>query len=172
MKRTEHINVQSFLCTRAPKGNMSAKADGCPAHEQGKMTLPCSIVHTGVQRKKCVDYIEKHVYNFTEKYSLTYERKEEIDMDNTEIAVKLEAHEHEIESLRHRTKDMEQLTISMNRITVSIDSLMTDMEQQSKRIQMLEKIPLETIKLLKTALITAVVSGVVGAILSVVMSAT
>ena len=36
-------------------------------------------------------------------------------MDNTEIAVKLEAHEHEIEALRHRTKDVEQLTISMNK---------------------------------------------------------
>ena len=84
-------------------------------------------------------------------------------MDNTEIAVKLEAHEHEIESLRHRTKDVEQLTISMNWLTVSMEGLITDIEHQSKRLQMLEKVPLETVKLLKTAVIGAVLSAVLSA---------
>ena len=41
-----------------------------------------------------------------------------------------------------------------------------------KRLEMLEKVPLETVKLLKTTIITAIVSGAVGAILSAVMSAT
>ncbi|MCI9386289.1 MAG: hypothetical protein K1W36_13895 [Lachnospiraceae bacterium] len=93
-------------------------------------------------------------------------------MDGMEIAVKLEAHEHDIESLRHRTKDLEQLAISVNRITVSMESLAAESAQQRKRLEMLEKVPLETVKLLKTTIITAIVSGAVGAILSAVMSAT
>lgn len=126
-----------------------------------------NIFLTDKKRKR-----KKYVYNFSKKSSFIMERKEETNMDNTEIAVKLEAHEHEIESLRHRTKDVEQLTISMNRLTVSMEGLTTEIEQQSKRLQMLEKVPLETVKLLKTAVLTAIVSGVVGAILSAVMSAT
>ena len=53
-----------------------------------------------------------------------------------------------------------------------MESLAAESAQQRKRLEMLEKVPLETVKLLKTTIIAAIVSGAVGAILSAVMSAT
>ena len=33
VKALQSVHLQGFLCTRAPRGNMSAEADGCPARE-------------------------------------------------------------------------------------------------------------------------------------------
>lgn len=100
-------------------------------------------------------------------------------MDSTEVAVKLEAHGHEIESLKHRVKELEQqsgvvqeLTISMNRIAVRIENLATETNQHGKRLEVLEKVPVETMRMLKTTIITAIISGAVGAVLSAIMSVT
>lgn len=98
-------------------------------------------------------------------------------MDVTEIAVKLEAHEHEIESLKHRVKDLEkqggmiqELAISVNRMAVSVENMLKELNRQGERLEVLEKVPIETGKVLKSAIITALVSGIVGAMVTTVLT--
>ncbi|NBH25114.1 hypothetical protein D3Z60_04755 [Lachnospiraceae bacterium] len=43
----QKIGMGVFLCTRVPRGRLSAEADGCPAREKGKMALPYSIAQAG-----------------------------------------------------------------------------------------------------------------------------
>lgn len=48
VRHSKALHQVSFLCTRAPRGNMSAGADGCPARrEEEKSEVPgggCCIV--------------------------------------------------------------------------------------------------------------------------------
>lgn len=92
-------------------------------------------------------------------------------MDGTEVAVKLEAHEHEIGSLKYRVKDLEdqskalqELVISVNKMAVSIENMLHELTRQSGRLEALEKAPQETGKLVKAAIITALVGGAEGLI--------
>ena len=98
-------------------------------------------------------------------------------MDITEIAVKLEAHEHEIESLKYRVKDLEkqsgiiqELAISVNRMAVSIENMLKELNRQGERLEVLEKVPTETGKVLKSAIVTALASGIVGAMVTAVLT--
>ena len=98
-------------------------------------------------------------------------------MDETEIAVKLEAHEHEIGSLIQRVKELEEvsktlqaLTISVNKMAVSMENMMSELQKQGTRLEELEKVPAETNKQVKGAIITALVCGVIGAVLTAILT--
>lgn len=98
-------------------------------------------------------------------------------VDETEIAVKLEAHSHEIGSLKHRVKDLEEvskalqeLAISVNKMAVSMENMMGELQKQGTRLETLEKVPVETGKQVKAAVITALVGGTVGAVLTALLT--
>ena len=98
-------------------------------------------------------------------------------MDGTEVAVKLEAHEHEIDSLKHRIKDLEvqnktiqENAISVTKMAVSMDNISGELGEHKKRLEMLERIPVETGKTVKAAIITALAGGVVGSVVTAVVS--
>lgn len=98
-------------------------------------------------------------------------------MDETEIAVKLEAHDHEIGSLEFRIQNLEaqkntiqEMALSINTISVGIDNMVGELNQQEKRLKELEKIPTETGKTIKTAVITALTGGVVGAVVTAMLA--
>ena len=91
-------------------------------------------------------------------------------MDETEILVRLEAHEHEISSLKERVRDLEaqnmviqDLAISVNRMAVSLENMLKEINKQGKRLTVLENVPVETGKTIRSAIITALVGGIVGA---------
>lgn len=97
-------------------------------------------------------------------------------MDETEVAVKFEAHEHEISSLEYRinnlekqNEDIQTLTVSVNKVTFNIKDILKQLDGQGKRLEALEGGPKETNYLLKAAIITALVGGIIGTIMSAIM---
>ena len=63
----------------------------------------------------------------------------------TETAVKLEAHEHEIGSLKHRVRELEaefkainELTMSVNRLAVNMENMLQEQKAQAERLETLE----------------------------------
>lgn len=98
-------------------------------------------------------------------------------MQDTEVAVRLEAHEHKIGTLKERVKNLEvqsaaiqELAISVNRMAVSIENVLKELNQHENRLELLEKVPTETGKMVKSAVITALVGGIVGAVLTATLT--
>ena len=63
----------------------------------------------------------------------------------TETSVKLEAHEHEIGSLKHRVRELEaefkainELTMSVNRLAVNMENMLQEQKAQGGRLETLE----------------------------------
>lgn len=97
-------------------------------------------------------------------------------MDDTEVAVKLEGHEHEIGSLKHRVKSLEsncavmqELAISVNKMAVNMENMLAELQEHGVRLKVLEKVPIETNKQIKNAVITAAVGGIIGAVLTKIL---
>jgi hypothetical protein len=95
----------------------------------------------------------------------------------TEVAVKLEAHEHEIKSLKHRvtgleiqSKAIQDLVISVNKMAVNMENMLEEQKKQGERLEALERVPSETGKQVKNAVITALVGGIVGAFLAAILT--
>lgn len=98
-------------------------------------------------------------------------------MNEQEIAVKLEGHEHEIASLKHRMKDVEaetkvinELTVSVSKMAVSMENMISELRSQGDRLQVLEKVPAETNKMIRQAIITTLGGGMIGAVLTKVLT--
>lgn len=98
-------------------------------------------------------------------------------MDGTEIAVKLEAHEHEIGSLKHRIRDLEadskalqELAISVNKMAVNMENMLDEIKKHSRRLEELERVPSDTSKQVRAAIITALAGGFTGAVLTAVVT--
>lgn len=94
-------------------------------------------------------------------------------MEETGVAVKLEAHEHEIGSLNHRIgelerqgKSVQENVISISRMTINIENMLKELNRQEERLEVLERVPVETGKLIKSAIITTLVGGTVGAVVT------
>lgn len=97
-------------------------------------------------------------------------------MEETEVAVKLEAHEHEIGSLNHRIEELErqgksfqELVISINRMAINIENMLKELNRQ-ERLDLLERVPVETGKMIKSAVVTTLVGGAVGAVVTAVLA--
>ena len=98
-------------------------------------------------------------------------------MNEQEIAVKLEGHDHEIASLKYRMKDVEaetkainDLTISVSKMAVSMENMLGELRSQGDRLQVLEKVPAETNKMIRQAIITTLGGGMIGAVLTKVLT--
>ena len=95
----------------------------------------------------------------------------------TEVAVRLEAHDHEIGSLKHRVKDLEvqgkaiqDLVLSVNKMAVNMENMLEEQKKQGKRLEVLERVPAETNRQVKQAIITALVGGIVGAFVTALLT--
>lgn len=94
-----------------------------------------------------------------------------------ELALKLEGHDHQIGSLKHRIEELEsqslaiqELAISANRMTVVIENMLEELNQQGKRLERIERGPIETMTLIKVTIITTLVGGIVGAVVTTILS--
>lgn len=95
----------------------------------------------------------------------------------TDVAVKLEAHEHEIGSLKHRVEGLEaesktthELAMSVNRLAVSMENMLQEINRQGERLEELEKVPAETNKQVRQAIINTLVGGIVGAFVTAILT--
>lgn len=105
-------------------------------------------------------------------------------MTNEEVAVELEHHRNEIDSLKHRMKKCEEQTGLLNRLVNSTDKLALNMEymakeqqkqgerleKQSERLEKLEHEPAEDFKHYKKVLIGCIITGVVGALIGALLA--
>lgn len=94
-------------------------------------------------------------------------------MDELEIELKLNDHEHEIGSLKHRMSDVEAQTKAINNLAMSVEKLalsvqyMNDEQKDSiKRLEMLESKPAKRWETIVTCIITTIVGAVIGFLLS------
>lgn len=92
-------------------------------------------------------------------------------MENEEIAVRLEGHDHEIKSLKHRMEDQEEQAKTLNDLVISVKELALNMrnmisEQQraAERLQKLENEPAERWNSARKTAFTSIVSTVAGAL--------
>jgi len=88
---------------------------------------------------------------------------------NEEIAVKLEDHEHEINSLKHRMKAVEESNTVLNRLATAVEVMATKQENMSKsvdkltgKVEALEAEPGKRWKFVVEKAIYFVVAAVVG----------
>lgn len=99
-------------------------------------------------------------------------------MTNEEVAVKLEAHEHEIKSLKHRVdeqenqgKMMQDLTLSVKEWAINSKNMMEEQKKQGERLEQLEKQPAEKWNSATKTIITTIVSTIVGGIAAAALMA-
>lgn len=92
------------------------------------------------------------------------------NVNETEFAVKLEAHEHEIGSLKHRMREQEEQSKSISELVLSVQKLAINMEQmikeqknQSERLQELEQKPAKQWGGMKQTILNAIVGAGAGA---------
>ena len=90
-------------------------------------------------------------------------------MIQEEIAVRIEAHEHEIKSLKHRmdsqeeeSKSLQKLVVSVEKIALSTEHIMQEQEEQGNRLKALEDRDGEMWRNLTKYLITAIAGIIVG----------
>lgn len=93
-------------------------------------------------------------------------------MDNNQIELKLNDHDHEIGSLRHRVDEVEKNQVAISELTTSVGELainmkyMADDQKEIKgRLNGLEKEPVDNAKYYKRTIISCVISAVISAII-------
>lgn len=91
-------------------------------------------------------------------------------MTETEIAVKLEAHEHEIKSAKHRLNDLEiqhktlqELALSVRELTLNMGIMMEEQKRQGCDIEKLKSEPGESWGNVKRTIINTLVGAIAGA---------
>lgn len=92
-------------------------------------------------------------------------------MENEDIAVKLEGHDHEIKSLKHRMEDQEEqaktlndLVISVKELAINMRNMISEQQRAAERLAKLENEPAERWNSAKKTAFTSVVSTVAGAL--------
>lgn len=94
-------------------------------------------------------------------------------MNEVDIELKLNDHEHEIGSLKHRMSDVEAQTKAINNLALSVEKLalsvqyMNDEQKESiKRLEVLESKPAKRWEQVISLIITTIVGAVIGFLLS------
>ena len=94
-------------------------------------------------------------------------------MTETEVAVKLEGHEHEIKSLKHRMEDQEaqsrtiqDLVISVQKLALNMEAMIKEQGAQGARLEKLEQEPVDSWKRIKSKAIDTAVGLVIGALVT------
>ena len=94
-------------------------------------------------------------------------------MNEIDIELRLNDHEHEIKSLKHRMTEQESQSKALNDLALSVKELAINMniivdkqENQNKRLAELETKPAKRWETIVTCLITTIVGAVIGFLLS------
>lgn len=92
-------------------------------------------------------------------------------MTETEVAVKLEAHEHEIKSLKHRmgdqeeqSKSIQELVLATKELAINMQAMIKEQVVQGAKIAKLEAAPGDTYKSIINTIIKTIISVGAGAL--------
>jgi hypothetical protein len=92
-------------------------------------------------------------------------------MTETEVAVKLEAHEHEIKSLKHRVSDQEEqsktiqeLVLAVKELALNMQAMLKEQASQGARLAKLEAAPGEAYNSFKRTFTNRFVDIIAGAL--------
>ena len=98
-------------------------------------------------------------------------------MNEQEMELKLNDHDHEIGSLKHRMDSVEEkqdeiyeLTTAVNKLAISVEFMAKEQKDQGKRLKTLENEPTETAKFYKRTIATAIITAVAGAVIGAVLA--
>ena len=99
-------------------------------------------------------------------------------MNEQDILIKLNDHDHELGSLKHRVKELEVQQGQFNALVRNVDKLATNMENMLKEqsaqraeIELLKQSPAEEFKYYKHIIIGCVITGVVGTLVGAILAA-
>lgn len=91
-------------------------------------------------------------------------------MNETEIAVRLEAHDHEIGSLKHRmiaqeeqSKAINELVLSVQKLAMNMEAMIVEQKNQSERLRKLEQEPAQQWSSMKRTIFNTIVGAGAGA---------
>lgn len=94
-------------------------------------------------------------------------------MTETEVAVKLEGHEHEIKSLKHRmdeqeeqSKTIQDLVISVQKLALNMEAMLKEQGAQGDRLAKLEAEPADSWKRIKVKALDTAIGIIAGAIIT------
>ena len=92
-------------------------------------------------------------------------------MNEQDFAVKLENHEQRLINAEHRLKDLEMesksimdLTLSVNKLATNMESMLSEQQDQGKRLKTLEDEPSKAWLNTKRTVVTSIVSTISGAL--------
>lgn len=92
-------------------------------------------------------------------------------MTETEVAVKLEAHEHEIKSLKHRMEDQEEqsktiqeLVLAVKELAINMQAMIKEQGNQGARLAKLEAAPGEAYNSMKRTFTNRFIDIIAGAL--------
>ena len=98
-------------------------------------------------------------------------------MNEQEVAIKLNDHNHEIASLKHRVKGCEEnqkalaeLIRSVDKLANSMENMVNEQKEQGERLERLENAPADDFKYYKRLIAGCVITGIIGAILGAVLA--
>jgi len=98
-------------------------------------------------------------------------------MNDQQIALKLNDHDHEIKSLKHRVEEVEQkqseigeLTQSVNKLAINMGYMLDEQKEQGERLKKLETEPADNAKYYKRTIISCVITTVLGGILGALIA--
>ena len=98
-------------------------------------------------------------------------------MEEQDVVLKINDHEHEIGSLKHRVKSLEEkqseistLTNSVNELAINMRYMLEEQKEQGNRLRKLESEPVDNAKYYKRTIITSIITAVAGAIIGAVLA--
>ncbi|MBO5968471.1 MAG: hypothetical protein J6S14_08235 [Clostridia bacterium] len=98
-------------------------------------------------------------------------------MDEKQIELKLNDHDHEIGSLKERVSTCEErqgtiydLASSVKELSINMKYMLEEQRRQGTRLEALEQAPTEEAKYIRRQVIAAVIAGVVGTIVGALIS--
>lgn len=98
-------------------------------------------------------------------------------MTSEEIAVQIEHHRNEIESLKHRMKGCEEQQNLLHKVVSTTEKLAINMEymakeqkEQGDRLKKIEQEPADNYKHYKRLIIGCIITGIIGALIGAVIT--
>ncbi len=98
-------------------------------------------------------------------------------MDEQDIAIKFNDHEHEIGSLKHRLADVErkqeeigELSRNVERLATNMELMLKEQQKQRRELDALKDAPAQEYKYYKRLIWGCVITGLVGAVLGAVLT--
>lgn len=72
--------------------------------------------------------------------------------------------------LEENGQHINAMTVSIEKMAINMENMIAEQKKQGERLKELEKIPVETNRQVKSAVITALTGGVIGAVITAILS--